>query len=277
MNVVLSDGCTIRYYEVGRGVPVVLVHGTAARIWGASIDALAVDHRVISYDRRSFGESSHRPLANMSRHVIDAAELIEQVAQQPALVVGWSMGGLIALELAVSRPELVRGLALIEPPFRAKTSPTPQMLGAVAAGIAFGKLGWHRRGASLFIRGVLRHRDGAQGFDRLPPHVRESILANGPAITRELLSGTGEHLTAEQIGRIAAPIELLVGTQSEAGFGLAAEQLQGLLPHAEVRWIEGAGHCLQLDAPAAVATAIARLQAKRHLDATRSELAGPSL
>lgn len=261
MKLLLSDGCSLHYRVQGHGAPVVLIHGTAASSWGSAVEALASNHRVISYDRRSFGESSHAPLADTTRHARDAAELIERVAQAPALVVGWSAGGVAALELAIRFPRLVSALVLIEPPFGAARNSPPRQLAGVVGAMLLGKLGFHRQGAAFFLRSVMRERDGTQAYDKLPHPVRDSVLANAAAITSELFAGTGEHLKHDELRALTIPAELLIGARSPRMFEQCGERLRGLLPGLQVRAVEGAGHFLQLDAPAAVAASVARMHA----------------
>jgi pimeloyl-ACP methyl ester carboxylesterase len=70
---------------------------------------LTSDHRVVNSDRRSFGRSANAPLANLRRHTQDAAGILESLNQGPSTVVGWGFGGLIAVDLAATRPDLVSG------------------------------------------------------------------------------------------------------------------------------------------------------------------------
>jgi pimeloyl-ACP methyl ester carboxylesterase len=98
------------YREVdGSGAPLLLIHGNGAntRIWGRSADDLAAAHRVIAYDRRGFGRSPGPPARSMRDHVADAAALLRELDAAPAIVVGWSGGGVVAAGLAIERPELV--------------------------------------------------------------------------------------------------------------------------------------------------------------------------
>lgn len=259
MDLLLADGCSLHYQVAGRGAPVVLIHGTAARVWGASVDALARDHRVIEYDRRSYGQSGHAPLRNTTLHARDAAEVIERVAGCPSMVVGWSAGGVIALELASTRPELVSALVLLEPPFGAARKSPPRQLAGVIGAMLLGKLGLHRQGAAIFLRSVMRERDGTQAYDRLSHHTTRAVLANAAAITTELFAGTGEHLSAEQLRAITIPTELLIGARSADMFQQCADRLSNLVPTLRVTTIDGAGHFLQLDAPEALVEAVARL------------------
>lgn len=109
-------GARTRYYVGGAGRPLVLVHG----LGGAAVNLselaplLARRHRVLIPDLPGHGGS--RPLAEVqgltsySEHV---AAVAEQEEMLPAAVVGYSMGGVVALRLAVSRPEAVRGLVLV--------------------------------------------------------------------------------------------------------------------------------------------------------------------
>src|SRR4051812_29686021 len=114
----------------GDGSPVLLIHGTAAAVWGEVPERLAAaGHQVIDYDRRGFGASAGEPGAALRDHVADAAALLEG---RPARVVGWSIGGVIGLELAVAHPELVRGLVIVDAPLHAKRHPRPRMLAAIA-------------------------------------------------------------------------------------------------------------------------------------------------
>ena len=67
------DGCELHVEGSGSGPGVLLVHGTAANLWGDLPEMLTSDHRVVTYDRRSFGRSTNAPLANLRRHTQDAA------------------------------------------------------------------------------------------------------------------------------------------------------------------------------------------------------------
>jgi pimeloyl-ACP methyl ester carboxylesterase len=110
------------HYEVhGQGEPLLLIHGAGedATILDPLAEALAnAGFGAIAYDRRGTGRSSRSgwPGDDISRHVADAADLIVNVARQPTTVLGLSSGGLLALELAVRRPDLVTEAIAWEPP-----------------------------------------------------------------------------------------------------------------------------------------------------------------
>jgi pimeloyl-ACP methyl ester carboxylesterase len=63
------------------------------------------------------GRSAHKAVRDHRLHARDLTAVLERVAREPAVVVGWSSGGNIALAVAASRPELVRALVVVEAPF----------------------------------------------------------------------------------------------------------------------------------------------------------------
>jgi pimeloyl-ACP methyl ester carboxylesterase len=89
MDSVTVDGVDLAYEEHGDGPPLLLVHGTAARLWGAVTGELAACGRVIAYDRRGFGASVHAPVSDLARHREDAAALSARSPRSPR----WSSAG----------------------------------------------------------------------------------------------------------------------------------------------------------------------------------------
>ncbi len=101
----------------GEGPAVLLLHGLAghAEEWSETAAWLAAQHRVVGLDARGQGHSE-RFVADVSRDalVADTAFVIERLELTPVVVVGQSVGGLTALSLAAGRPELMRGLVLVD-------------------------------------------------------------------------------------------------------------------------------------------------------------------
>jgi pimeloyl-ACP methyl ester carboxylesterase len=106
----------ISYERAGSGDPMLLIMGMSgtARHWGDGfLDALRADFDVVVFDHRGVGEST--PLQGgitVAEMAQDAAGLLEQLGIESAHVVGVSMGGMIAQELALAHPERVRTLTL---------------------------------------------------------------------------------------------------------------------------------------------------------------------
>lgn len=250
------EGCSLSWHAIGAGTPVLFIHGTAAAVWGELPARTARFARTIQYDRRGFGASSAPPVATLSLHASDAAALLQSLTTEPAVIVGWSIGGIIACELAASHPGRVRGLVLLEPPFWAKKHPSLALLNGVLLSILLGLLAGPARGGRRFSRWVFREREGGQSLDRLPADLRARIEANAAAIGVEIRAGTGEHLTAAQIGELRTPTTILAGDRSRPFFEQCAQRLAGLIPGARLVPLAGANHLMQVDHATAIVEAI---------------------
>lgn len=122
-----SAGITLAYDDTGDAgsgdgsdqVPLVLLHGLSSSrsTWDELVLTLAPRYRVLTMDLRGHGESDHAPgTYTLENYVPDAIELCEQL-DEPAALVGHSLGGVIAATVAQARPDLVRGVFLEDPPF----------------------------------------------------------------------------------------------------------------------------------------------------------------
>jgi pimeloyl-ACP methyl ester carboxylesterase len=99
--------------------PVVLMHGlsTSRETWARLTGQLRGRYRIVAFDDRGHGESTHATGTYvMPTYTGDAIAVLEQVVAQPAVLVGHSLGGVIAVSIAQSRPDLVRGVVLEDPP-----------------------------------------------------------------------------------------------------------------------------------------------------------------
>jgi pimeloyl-ACP methyl ester carboxylesterase len=114
----IVDGTRIRYIDAGAGPAVVLIHGFGASMysWRYAIPPLvAAGYRVVAFDDRGFGFSD-RPDSGYANadYVRLAVALLDTLRITDAVLVGHSMGGEIAAEVALAHPERVRALALID-------------------------------------------------------------------------------------------------------------------------------------------------------------------
>jgi len=116
-----DDGVRIHYEVQGDGEPaLVLVHGWCSNLrhWDAQVAHFAPRHRVLAVDRRGHGESDVPAVASggytASRHGADLAEVMDATGTTGAVVVGHAGGAPGVLALAADRPDLVRGLVLVD-------------------------------------------------------------------------------------------------------------------------------------------------------------------
>ena len=254
------DGVKLAYEERGGGQPVLLVHGTGGAVWDPLPELLdEAGFRAIWYHRRGFGASAHSPIKDPPRHMRDAAALLEALDAAPAIVVGHSMGGVLSLDLAVRRPDVVRALVLIEPPLHFKKNPSVKMVRSLVGAQITRRVRGDRQAAASFMRWATSTTDGANGYDATPPELQAELLGNSAAIMRELDSGTGEHVKPEEIGRIECPLVVLVGGITLPEYGKAAQRIAAARPATEIVDVPGAGHVLPVTHPEAVVDAVRRV------------------
>lgn len=113
----LHGGDTLFYREAGEGKrSILLIHGnmSSSRHWEPIIDILAAEYHVYAVDLRGMGKSTYnRSFDSLGELAEDVKELIDQKMLDNLVIVGWSTGGGIAMELALRYPELVERLVLI--------------------------------------------------------------------------------------------------------------------------------------------------------------------
>lgn len=113
------NGIRPYYEERGEGAPIACIHGggSSAVMWGDAVKELARLGRVISYDRRGCARSE-RPepyeRTTVTEQADDAAALLDALDAAPAVVMGRSYGGAVAVDLALRNPDRVRALILLE-------------------------------------------------------------------------------------------------------------------------------------------------------------------
>jgi non-heme chloroperoxidase len=116
MPFVTHAGVSLRYDRVGSGPAVLLIHGWTLNrtVWERQVVALRDRHTAITVDLRGHGESSHpRTGYTVAAMAADLEHLVRTLAMPRIALVGWSMGGLVALELAQRLGERVSALGLV--------------------------------------------------------------------------------------------------------------------------------------------------------------------
>jgi len=116
MSMIRVRDIDLYYEETGQGRPVLLIHGLgmSTRDWEMQTAFFSKDYRVITFDLRGHGRSE-KPAGpySIASFGSDTAALIRSLEAAPAHVVGISLGGVIAFQLAVSAPELVKTMVIV--------------------------------------------------------------------------------------------------------------------------------------------------------------------
>jgi pimeloyl-ACP methyl ester carboxylesterase len=115
---IIADDITLHYVQWGeQGPPIVCIHGLTANAFSfqAYADELASDHRVIAYDLRGRGDSDKLEDGyNIPIHAADLSELIDELELERPILIGHSLGALIALYFAAHYPDKVSKLVLVD-------------------------------------------------------------------------------------------------------------------------------------------------------------------
>jgi len=253
----------LRGVDEGAGVPVLLVHGggydASGISWFRLVEPLALDRAVVAPDLPGFGGTQGIEAIGSADALADLlASLLDALEMPAAVVVGVSMGGDVALRLALRHPERVAALVAIAPgglvervgsaPLHALAWAGTRLPDALLRPLA----ALAGRGARATVRGFVRDPSV------LPPEVVDAFAAEGSAPGSGLAYGAYNrwaiarvgmpHHLRDRVARIAAPTLLLHGTADPMvpieGSRLAAERI----PNATLVELEGVGHWAQLEA-----------------------------
>jgi len=255
-------GGKIAYEVAGNGRPVVLLHEGIAdrRMWNREFRRLADHHRVVRYDLRGYGGSA--PATKEYSPVRDLVALLDRLELSRPVVVGPSMGGKIALDLALAYPARVGALLLIAPGYsgmdydhvpggKATFERDERLSKAAADAWAAGNL----EEASEHLRQLWAAALTGESLDLFRTMVRENA-----AEVFEERSGRFETRdggpAAGRLAEIRVPTRILVGDRDNPAMPHLAEFLGRGIAGAEVEHVPGADHLLNLSRPQAFDAAL---------------------
>jgi 3-oxoadipate enol-lactonase len=244
------------WYEVGSGPPLVLLHGLGDdhRAWRRTLPDLILNRRVILYDLRGHGGTSlGSPAGTLRQLGEDLARLLDALQIERALIVGFSLGGTIAMRIALDHPELVAGLVLVA---------TSSRVNRVTAD-------WYAQRVAMVdaadpgLRATL-DRDTEDVYRQSPDE-----LAGGLTIRRQSTSdprGYGNACRAlaalnaqpldPELPRITAPTLIVASDLDQLCPPRASEIMAAGIPGSRLEVIKGAGHPIPVERPAELARLI---------------------
>lgn len=259
MQTVDLDGRRLAYTERGSGSPVLLIHGTGtySGTFAPVLDELPDSLRAIAYDRRGFGASAGPLARGLGEHVEDAAALLEALDARPATIVGSSGGGVLALRLAVARPEIVSALVLIEPAYQMAFVPSASASAAISRVCLRWALRRDHEGAALhFYRWATAYSGGGNQFDAYPEVWKRTALGHARATLRELVQVAQPGPARSALRQIAKPTTVLIGDAGVPVFHRTARRALRAVPGAREVPVPGAAHLVYTDQPTACVAAI---------------------
>jgi pimeloyl-ACP methyl ester carboxylesterase len=249
MKFVEVNGGKVACWEAGAGPPLVFIHGvgTPGQLWFDDLRPLASHHRLIAYDRRGYGQSSASP-RDWRAHRDDAATVVDTLGASPAIIVGYSAGAGIAIDLVLNRPELAAALVLLDPAFNIKRCITAGFVKTILAARVLRRVRGERRGAEHWIRYVASYSTGGTAYDKASPERREMLLSNAAGIFADAESTGGDHIDEGKLRTIAIPTTMIEATLSPSFLRRSCARLRTLMPQANVLTMEGVGHHITIDA-----------------------------
>jgi pimeloyl-ACP methyl ester carboxylesterase len=243
------DGRRVSYLTVGDSAAmptILLIHGSgvSARYWINQLRGLGGALRVVAIDLPGHGESDPMQQGSVAEYGKVLANFLDALGTGPVIAAGHSLGGAIAIALAVRRPDAVRGLVLLS---SCAKLPRGDGLGerflAYLPGSLRKILFFSMAKKILFAPGT---PGGAVslGMQELRSCRPETILKDVQAAKTIDLS--------EQATRLDVPTLILCGSRDRLTPPALAERLSELIRGSRLRIIDGAGHMLLLEVPECV-------------------------
>lgn len=272
LKLVEVNGTALPYVELGRGEPVVLVHGVLSdyRMWEGQMEPFSQKYRVIAYSRRyawpvAGGDDSVG--YTVVAHARDLAAFLQALDPGPVHLVGHSYGAYIALLTAMDHPELVKTLVLCEAAVYSLLKDSDEGLSLLTAFEANTFLpfcqafdrGEDLRGAQIFLDGVMgvpdfyaRLNAEAQG------QVNDNLWEMKGIATAKTIFPFFPATTCMDLTQVQAPVLLVSGALSPRFLQLITEELAKCLIHSERMFVPDASHEMEYDNPSAFNEAILR-------------------
>ena len=258
---VFVNGDSLHYVDIGKGEPVIFVHGTTDdyRLWNMQMDTFAKDHRVIAYSRRY--AYPNRQVTNDTAdyspaiHAKDLAQFIKSFNIGPVHIVGHSYGAYVALLTTLEHPELVKTLMLGEPPIIPLVQNVPGgdtlMSNFISAGIspaaeAF-RSGNNEKGVSIFLGGV---SGDSSIFSKIPAEAQSVIMSNALELRGIALSkNVFVPVSCDDLKKVTTPVLIMTGEKTLLLFKTINKELSRCLTNKEEVILSNATHGLETENP----------------------------
>lgn len=246
----------VAWFEVGRGEPLVLVHGLADdhRAWRRALPDLALRHRVILYDLRGHGQTSlGNPDRSLRQLGEDLVALLESIRVENVAIAGFSLGGTIAMRVAIDHPERVRRLVLVA---------TSSRVGRAAAE-------WYRQRVEMVdrhdpqLRQTLDH-DTADVYAQSPAELDDGLMIRRQSTADPRGYGNACAAMASlnaapldpELGRISSPTLIVASERDQHCPPKAGEIIAAGIVGSRLEILPDAGHPIPVEKPRELARLI---------------------
>lgn len=248
----------LAFDDNGPGPVVVLLHGFPLdrTMWAAQAATLGSLYRVITPDLRGFGETAAPegiyPIEDMADDVVETLDALK--ITEPIVLGGLSMGGYVALSLAVRYPKRLRALMLMD---TRATADTPEAAaGREAAAREVEATGSVEGVVSSYLPRLFGPVARERRADAVA-EVADVMRRTSPLAVAGALRGMATRADRTgDLGRITVPTLVLVGADDAVIPPAEARALASRLPHAQLVEVPEAGHLAPLENPAAANAAI---------------------
>jgi pimeloyl-ACP methyl ester carboxylesterase len=257
MPTIKANEITISYEIAGAGPPLLLITGLGygGWFWHKVTPGRSSYFQITTFDNRGAGQTDHPPGPyTIPQMAADTAGLIEALGLTDVYLVGHSMGGLIAQELVLSRPELVRKLVLASTNFGGPNviPITPEALDVLM----------NRDGdpVELVKRGVTVAT--APGFLERNPDVLQELIAYRlsdpvpPAQYQAQIAGAILHNAENRLSQIQCPTLILFGAHDKVVPPGNGDLMAAKIAGAQLKLLPHVGHIFPLEDPAATTAAL---------------------
>lgn len=245
------------YYEIhGEGEPLVLIEGLGYYhwMWFRQVPELSKHFQVIAFDNRGVGDTDKPDVEySIKMFADDTAGLLKELGIEKANVLGVSMGGFIAQELALSHPDLVKRLVLVCTTFGGPES-VPMTMEAWQV-LNSGKPGASAREVARTALSVAVSPEFMESEPDTVEFIIDKQFENLQpvyAYRRQFAAALefwGKDNTAGRVGSLSIPTLVIHGSADRTVPVANAERLAARIPGAQLKIIEGAGHLVFIERP----------------------------
>lgn len=245
------SGAELHYVRTGAGEPLLLIQGMAAThlTWGDRfLSALSESFDCIAFDNRGMGRSGRATIPFTTADLAaDASGLLDALEIERAHVLGISLGGMAAQELALAGPERVRSLVLGASYCGGPAAQLPdlEVVERLGAAMASGdRERVYRTMWEIMLSPTFRADD-----TRFAKFRETAMALPAPrAVIVEQLRAGGLHDASERLSGISAPTLVVHGTADEIFSAHNGEQIASLIP-ARLELLDGVGHLFWWEQP----------------------------